>query len=39
MRFVRTEIKNPERLFAFIAESIHENSNLEDVELLCKKII
>ena len=39
MRFIRTEIKNPERLFAFIAESVHDNTNLDDIELLCKKII
>lgn len=39
MRFIRTEIKNPARLLAFVAESVQENSNLEDIELLCKRII
>lgn len=39
MRFVRTEIKNPERLFAFIAESVHDNTSIDDIELLCKKFI
>lgn len=39
VRFVRPEIKTPARLFAFIAESVHENSHLQDVEILCKRVI
>ncbi len=39
VRFVRPEIKTPARLFAFIAESVHENSPIQDVELLCKRVI
>lgn len=39
IRFVRPEIKTPARLFAFIAESVHENSSIQDVELLCKRVI
>ena len=39
IRFVRPEIKNADRLFAFLAESIHENSVMEEVELICKRLI
>lgn len=39
VRFVRPEIKNSDRLFAFLAESVHENSIIEEVELICKRLI
>ena len=38
-RFVKPELKTPERLFAFIAESVHTSSPLLDVEQLCKKFV
>jgi protein SDA1 len=39
MRFVKPELKSPERLFAFIAESVHPDSPLADIELLCKRLM
>lgn len=36
LRFVRPELKNPARILAFIAESVHETSCPSDLEPLCK---
>lgn len=38
-RFVRREVKNGSRLYAFIAESVHDRSPLDDIENLCKRFI
>lgn len=39
LRFLRPEIKQIPRLLAFTSESIHENSLLDDIESVAKKII
>ena len=39
IRFVKPELKSPERLFAFVAESIHTNSPLGEVEMICKQFL
>lgn len=38
-KFIRPELKNPARLFAFIAESVHEHTPLEDLGLICKELL
>lgn len=38
LRFLRPEIKQIQRLLAFVAESVNENSLIDDVELVVGKI-
>lgn len=39
LRFIRPEVSTIGRIFAFLAESVNENTLLDDVELISKKII
>lgn len=39
LRFIKPELKTPERLYAFIAESIHASSPMGDIEQLCTKFV
>ncbi len=39
IRFVRPEIKQPSYFLAFLAESVHERTLIDELDLICKRLI